>query len=149
MHVAINSSTKVSGCTFTEVIPYRQYTNTEGGWRDGMVTGNGHTGVGMSTAASALFGIAFIPVISRVCKCGSMSFRTNDADCQYSRCSLKNPAKILLMGMLASDGIDILLTRIYTKYIHTEYIRELIKENHRGGKASVPGVTNPKRAAWV
>lgn len=43
--MANNSSTKVSACTFTEVIPYRQYKNTEGGWRDGMVTGNGHTGV--------------------------------------------------------------------------------------------------------
>jgi len=43
--MAKSISTKVSACTFTEVIPYRQYTNREGGWRDGMVTGNGHTGV--------------------------------------------------------------------------------------------------------
>ena len=40
----------VSARTFTEVVPYYQYERTEGGWRDGMVTGNGHTGVICSSA---------------------------------------------------------------------------------------------------
>lgn len=35
----------VSARTFTEVVPYHEYKRREGGWRDGMVTGNGHTGV--------------------------------------------------------------------------------------------------------
>lgn len=37
--------TKISSNSFTEVIPYYHYDKTEGGWRDGMVAGNGENGV--------------------------------------------------------------------------------------------------------
>lgn len=37
--------TKISSNSFTEIIPYYNYDNTEAGLRDGMVTGNGENGV--------------------------------------------------------------------------------------------------------
>lgn len=37
--------TKIASNSYTEVFPYCRYTKTEGGWRDGMVTGNGENGV--------------------------------------------------------------------------------------------------------
>jgi len=38
-------STKIKSNSFTEVIPFYKYQRRDGGWRDGMVTGNGHIGV--------------------------------------------------------------------------------------------------------
>lgn len=37
--------TRISSDSFSEIIPYYNYSRTEGGWRDGMVTGNGEQGV--------------------------------------------------------------------------------------------------------
>lgn len=38
-------STKIKSNSFTEVIPYSEYQKGDVGWHDGMVTGNGRTGV--------------------------------------------------------------------------------------------------------
>lgn len=38
-------NTKILSNSFTEVIPHYKYQNKDSGWRDGMVTGNGHMGV--------------------------------------------------------------------------------------------------------